>query len=265
MCRACAADRSRSRLFPRRGHAEGHVDIHASRTVRGTAVLTAALAVALASGALTPGVAHADAPGGIYLYDSDLGKRRGNDADVCHFFFRADGFAPGQVVTWQVERLPQGTEALRGDLTMDASGSAETGAVDLAKGDYKLFWRDGAAKRFTVTCAQTARPASPPRPSPSPSAPASAAAAVSDSAAPRPSPSASPSRNPSVVQQIPHHAAPLPAASSSTSAEGARAGGGLLGPGTLLVLGAGLVLVAGALLVHAMAARSERRPERHNA
>ncbi|WP_405726929.1 hypothetical protein OG607_23730 [Streptomyces sp. NBC_01537] len=127
----------------------------------------------------------------MYLYDADLGKRRGNDAEVCHFSFVAENFEAGQQATWWVENA-SGTDALRGVLTMDATGAAVTGAISLSNGTYKLFWETGAdgAKRFTVNCPQASQqPTGTASASASPSAGATASA--SRSASPSSSPSAS--------------------------------------------------------------------------
>jgi len=196
----------------------------------------------------------------MYLYDTDLGKRRGNDAEVCHFSFAAENFEAGQQAPWWVENA-SGTDALRGVLTMDATGAAVTGPISLSNGTYKLFWEtatDGS-KRFTVNCAQASR-----QPTGAASASASQSAVVtapaSRSASPSPSPSAS--SHASAAQSAEPSATPSGGKTATSATPGAEltpapatgTGGGHAQGGFSLgasssMAGAGLLAVGGVLAV----------------
>jgi hypothetical protein len=194
----------------------------------------------------------------MYLYDTDLGKRRGNDAEVCHFSFAAENFEAGQQAPWWVENA-SGTDALRGVLTMDATGAAVTGPISLSNGTYKLFWETGTdgSKRFTVNCAQASR-----RPtgtaSASQSAVVTAPASRSASASPSPAasshasaaqsaePSATPSGGKTATSGTPG-ATGTPA--SATGTGGGHAQGGFSLGASSSMAGVGLLAVGGVLAV----------------
>jgi hypothetical protein len=200
----------------------------------------------------------------MYLYDTDLGKRRGNDAEVCHFSFAAENFEAGQQAPWWVEN-GSGATALRGVLTMDATGAAVTGPISLSNGTYKLFWETGTdgSKRFTVNCAQASR-----QPTGTASASASAAqsavvtAPASRSASASPSPSPSASSHASAAQSAEPSATPsggrtatsgTPGATgtpaSATGTGGGHAQGGFSLGASSSMAGAGLLAVGGLLAV----------------
>jgi hypothetical protein len=217
----------------------------------------------------------------VYVYDTDLGKRRGNDAEVCHFFFRAENFQPGQHAEWWVEN-GSGADALRGVLTMDSTGAADTGSISLPNGTYKLFWETGAdrAKQFTVNCPQAtrqpagaasastspaARSAAPSDSRPtSPSSPSPAQASASPSAGAEPS--GTPSGGKAVVSGTPDATVTPDPGTSASSGSGGRAEGGLSSLDTgasmagvaLLVVG-GVLAIASLLASEVLLRRSWRR------
>ena len=194
----------------------------------------------------------------MYLYDTDLGKRRGNDAEVCHFSFAAENFEAGQQAPWWVENA-SGTDALRGVLTMDATGAAVTGPILLSNGTYKLFWEtatDGS-KRFTVNCAQASR-----QPTGAASASASQSAVVTAPASRSASPSPSASSHASAAQSAEPSATPSGGKTATSATPGAEltpapatgTGGGHAQGGFSLgasssMAGAGLLAVGGVLAV----------------
>ncbi|MFE0631436.1 hypothetical protein ACFW3D_31315 [Streptomyces sp. NPDC058864] len=141
----------------------------------------AALAAAAAAAALLGLAANASgAPAdrsGVRLYDEALGRTREDGATVCTFYFRAEGFGPGQPVNWTVS-YANGEDAVVGTLVTGDGGTGSSDRVVLADGAYRFRWAGSDAKpqRFSVACPDGTATPSPGGASAAPSAGAGAGA-----------------------------------------------------------------------------------------
>jgi len=147
------------------------------RNLKYFAVLGVVLGVALlvAGLVMVPAAGAKPAPPGC---NGDIKTHNGNgepspitkdQPKVCSFHLHAFNFDPGAKVVWSIKTQPGGNQVLAGDLTVDSSGAGRTGELNLADGQYKVYWhQDGCPggdkhKVFKVECAPppTATPVPP--------------------------------------------------------------------------------------------------------
>ncbi|RSS51459.1 LPXTG cell wall anchor domain-containing protein [Streptomyces sp. WAC01280] len=135
------------------------------RTLISSAALVAAVAGSLV---LAPAASASEGPKGdngtVKIHDAKTGEEiKANEPKVCTFYLDAFHFDAQQKATWRIEAWSnndqeKGTEVKDGSLTLDADGHGRTEDLNLADGQYKLFWNfdgeNGKAKHkvFKVDC-----------------------------------------------------------------------------------------------------------------
>jgi hypothetical protein len=101
-----------------------------------------ALALALGGAPLalsaTAHAAASNAKGNLTVHEADTGVEvNANDPKVCTFRLVADGYAGATSISYWFNSWPGGTVALLpGTITVDASGSGQTGVLQLPAGQY---------------------------------------------------------------------------------------------------------------------------------